>query len=179
MLYIGRYIVIMEQCTKQHKGKLIEEAIKATDFQMKAVAEKLGITRNTLYTKLQAKELDDSFIIHISNIIHYDFSNIFPEIYAKAERKIKDNPQQLYENIDKPCNIADELPYYQNRYKHPYFVDLQALNEKYLKLMEDYYKLLKILTLLANNNELIGVKKEIMEFLENESKEEFSFPFDK
>ena len=38
--------------------------------------------------------------------------------------------------------------------------------------MEDYTKLLKILVVLANNNELEGVKQEIITFIDHQERED-------
>lgn len=54
----------------------------------------------------------------------------------------------------------------------PYFIRLEKLNKKYLRLMEDYTKLLKILVVLANNNELEGVKQEIITFIDHQERED-------
>ncbi|MBX9890552.1 MAG: hypothetical protein K2X94_04745 [Amoebophilaceae bacterium] len=144
MLFEAAYIVSM----KEHKGKIVEEAIKNSGYQMKALAKKLGIARNTLYTKIKEAQLDDAFIIKIGNIIHYDFSISFPNLQVD-QGEVQDH-QGIYSHA---------------AYKNPDFIELQLLNKKYLKLLEDYTKLLKLLILLANSNELTGIKKEITEFL--------------
>ncbi|ROT47305.1 helix-turn-helix domain-containing protein [Candidatus Cardinium hertigii] len=141
---------------KQHKGKIVEEAIKKSGYQVKALAERLGIARNTLYTRMKEMDLDDSFILKIGKIIHYDFSIDFPALDTSQSSYVEE-PQVLYKSAG---------------YRNPDFTQLQELNRKYLKLLEDYNKLLKILILLANSNELMGIKKEIMEFLENEEKQD-------
>jgi transposase-like protein len=153
MLFEAVYIASMEE----HKGKIVEEAIKKSGYQVKALAERLGIARNTLYTKMREADLDNSFIIKVSKIIHYDFSLDFPNLYNTQNELIQaEDPKGIY-----------NLPAYRN----PDFIELQELDRKYLKLLEDYNKLLKLLILLANSNELMGIKKEITEFLENEEKE--------
>ncbi|CAH2559858.1 helix-turn-helix domain-containing protein [Cardinium endosymbiont of Oedothorax gibbosus] len=152
---------------EQHKGKIVEEAIKKSGFRMKALAKKLGIARNTLYTRLKEADIKDTFIIEIGKIIYYDFSNDFPGIYEKNEPKGNaESPGyepkgDRHEYIDESAIIRD-----------PHFTQLQALNKKYLKLMEDYNKLLNILIILANDNELVGIKQEIMAFIENEKQED-------
>ncbi|WP_419241689.1 helix-turn-helix domain-containing protein [Cardinium endosymbiont of Nabis limbatus] len=162
----------MEQLAEKHKGKIVEEAIKKTGYQMKAVAKRLGIARNTLYTRLKEAELEDSFIIRVSNIIHYDFSRDFPEVYKRVSAKFENSPERLYLDKSEGPGTSNELPHYNAQYKNPYFLELQKLNGKYLRLMEDYRKLLKILMLLANSNELPDIKKDIIEFIENEEKED-------
>ena len=141
----------------QHKGTIVAEAIKKSGYQMKALAEKLGIARNTLYTKLNEIELEDFFIIKVGNIIHYDFSIDFPHLAHKDKYTHVEEIQGSYKNLN--C-------------KNPDLVQLQELNKKYLTLLEDYNKLLKILILLANSNELMGIKKDIMQFLDHEESDE-------
>ncbi|WP_243518512.1 helix-turn-helix domain-containing protein [Candidatus Cardinium sp. cBcalN1] len=149
---------------EQHKGKIVEEAIKKSGFRMKALANKLGIARNTLYTRLKEADIKDSFILAIGRIIHYDFSNDFPGIDQKNENKYRFNAEapdyELKENNYKLSSDSAVI-------KDPYFDKLQALNKKYLNLMEDYNKLLQILILLANDNELIGIKQDIVGFIKN------------
>ena len=72
---------------EQHKGKIVEEAIKKSGFRMKALASKLGIARNTLYNKLKEADIKEAFIIQIGKIIHYDFANDFPNIHAKIKTR--------------------------------------------------------------------------------------------
>jgi len=141
---------------KEHKGKIVESAIKKSGYQMKSLAKRLGVARNTLYTKLKEAELDDVFIVKIARIIHYDFSIDFPQLAAQLSLNQVEENDGIYGN---------------NLYRNPDFVELQLLNKKYLKLLEDYNKLLKLLILLANSNELVGIKKEITEFLELDEKE--------
>lgn len=139
---------------KQHKGKIVEEAIKKSGYQMKALAKKLGIARNTLYTKLKDADLEDIFITRVGNVICYNFSIDFPNL-ADREAAYMEESSSIYREA-----------------KSPDYVQLQELTKRYVNLLEDYNNLLKILILLANSNELVGIKKEITEFLEREEKEE-------
>lgn len=149
---------------EQHKGKIVEAAIKKSGFRMKALANKLGIARNTLYTRLKDAHIKDAFIIEIGKVIHYDFSNDFPGIYKKNVKQ--DNAEKPdYTPKGDGYKYSDELHAMMG---DPYFVRLQKLNKKYLRLMEDYNKLLKVLMLLANNNELAGITQEIMACIKNE-----------
>ncbi|CCM10151.1 Putative uncharacterized protein [Cardinium endosymbiont cEper1 of Encarsia pergandiella] len=169
---IVTYIAFMEQLTEKHKGEIVKKAIKKTGYQMKVVAERLGIVRNTLYTKLKQAELEDSFIIRVGNIIHYDFSDVFPEVYKRVAAKFTNSFERIYPDKSVVVPDADELPLYDHLYKNPYFFKLHALSEKYIKLMEDYDKLFKVLILLVNNNESVDLKKEMIKFIENERKED-------
>ncbi|WP_339044041.1 helix-turn-helix domain-containing protein [Cardinium endosymbiont of Tipula unca] len=157
MLLKAIYIAYMEQ----HKGKIVEEAIKKSGYQMKALAERLGIARNTLYTKIKEAELDDAFIIKIGSIIHYDFFIDFPHLSnCEIPHYNNNNNEEIQGAYRNPGS------------RNPDFIQLQELNRKYLRLLEDYNKLLKILILLANNNDLMGIKKEITEFLSDEEQDD-------
>ncbi|MGI2257490.1 helix-turn-helix domain-containing protein [Candidatus Cardinium hertigii] len=153
---------------EQHKGKIVEEAIKKSGFRMKALASKLGIARNTLYTKLKKADIKEDFIIQIGKVIHYDFANDFLNIDAK-NKKQDNGERRHYVPEGDGCKYSDESS---GMISDPYFIRLQKLNKKYLRLMEDYHKLLKILIVLANNNELVDVKQEIMTFINNEERED-------
>ena len=157
---------------EQHKGKIIEAAIKNSGFRMKALANKLGIARNTLYIRLQEPDVKESFIIDIGKIIHYDFSNDFPGIYERNQDQDQDQDQyniqfSNYRSKGNGAKLIDES----KMIKDLNFGKLEALSKKYFRLMEDYNKLLKVLIILANNNELTRIKQEIMDFIQNDAQE--------
>lgn len=143
---------------QEHKGKIVEEAIKKSGYQIKALAERLGIARNTLYARLRGGVLDDAFIEKVGKVIHYDFSIDFPEMVRHRE-----NANRVEDGAG---------TYHLASSRNPDVAAYGTLDKKYLKLLEDYNKLLKLLILLANNNELAGIKQEISDFLDKESNED-------
>ncbi|UWW97439.1 MAG: hypothetical protein NMK33_02655 [Candidatus Cardinium sp.] len=152
---------------EQHKGKIVEAAIKKSGFRMKILAKKLGIARNTLYIRLKEADVKDSFIIEVGKIIHYDFSNDFPDIYRKNE---------VQDHIEPPDykfkgNVARLIDESNALIRDSNLVKLEALNKKYLRLMEDYNKLLKVLILLANDNDVMNIKQDIIQFLKSDAQE--------
>lgn len=164
-------MALMEQLIEQHQGKIIQQAIKKAGFRMQMVAQRLGMARNTLYITLKKASLEDWFIIHVGNIIHYDFTKVFPEVYQRVDAKISDYRQEIDLNKSLVSHIADDAPTCDHPYQNAYLIQLETLREKYIKLMEDYYKLLRILTLLANSSQVAGLKREIMELIENEEED--------
>ena len=135
----------------QHKGEIVEAAIKQSGYQIKALARELGIARNTLYLKLKHADLDNSFIARIGQIIHYDFASAIKDWSPQDGAYARDTKMDYHAPIHKQDYVA-----------------YQKLHNKYLQLLEDYNKLCKLLVLLANNNDIAGIKKEIAEFLEEE-----------
>lgn len=130
---------------KKHRGEIVEDAIRKSGFPIKKLAERLKISRNTLYNRFREPDLSYKFILAVSNIIHYNFSADFPELEASANE------------------LGEELPTYSERNT----VELLKLEKKYSGLLERYNKLLNILIKLANTNELGMLRKEILRFLED------------
>lgn len=79
-----------------------------------AIAEKLGMARNTLYRHLDTPNLSLDIILNIGKIIKYDFTNEIPQLKELAKKK----------------KTADEL-------------DIDYWRDKYVTLQDDYIALLK------------------------------------
>lgn len=130
---------------EKHRGAIVEGAIRKSGFSFKKLAERLGISRNTLYNRFKEPKLNYEFIIAVGNITHYDFTIDFPELQEEA-------------------NALNERPVsYINRDA----VELLKLEKKYIGLLERYNKLLGFLARLSNTNELRTLRKEVYHFLEN------------
>lgn len=67
----------------QHKGELVEAAIKQSGYQVKPLVRKLGIARNTLCFRLKNANLDNGFIARIGKIMHYDFALAIKDRFSK------------------------------------------------------------------------------------------------
>jgi hypothetical protein len=131
-----------------HRGQTVEKVIRRSGYPITKLAKKLGISRNTIYNKFSNADLDYHFIMEIGSIIHYDFTISFPEIKEENEQK-EDIP---FRSIDRET------------------AELWKAEAQYIGLLEKYTKLLSILAKLANENTLNGLKKEILEFIEQVEK---------
>ena len=127
----------------KHRGEIVEQAIRRSGFSMKRLAERLKISRNTLYNRFKESELGFEFIMRVSNVIHYDFTHELPEI--KKEQ----------------IESGEGASYYIERST----AELLKLEKKYTDLLERYNKLLSILIRQANNNDLQPLRQEIMQFM--------------
>ncbi len=132
----------------QHRGQTVEKIVRRSGYSLTKLAKTLAISRNTLYNKFDNPDLGYSFIVEIGNIIHYDFSVDFPEIKNEVE---------LASDIH--LGSIDRTA-----------VELLKIEEKYIRLLEKYTKLLGILVRLSNEFELHALKKVILEFMEEEEK---------
>lgn len=115
-----------------HRGKIVERIVRKSGYSITKLAERLGISRNTLYNRFAAPQLKYRFIIEIGAIIHYDFTFDFPEI--------KDRPE--WSNAKAPF-----VPYEANK-----AAELWRMEGKYSHLLEKYDKLLTIVMKLADEN---------------------------
>ena len=128
-----------------HRGEIVEETVRKSGYAIKALAERLSVSRNTLYNRFRDPSLSYEFIAKVGNIIHYDFVKQFPAMEIERQE-------------------SGELP--------PTYMDRQTaeilkLDKKYIALLEKYNQLFRILARLANENELKPLKQEILSFMEN------------
>lgn len=59
---------------KVHEGKRIENAIRSSGMSITIVAQRLGVTRRTLYNYFELSSLDPRLVNRIENIIHLRIS---------------------------------------------------------------------------------------------------------
>ncbi|MHB9147168.1 MAG: helix-turn-helix domain-containing protein [Candidatus Amoebophilus sp.] len=133
-----------------HRGHIVEKIVRKSGYSLTKLAEKLGISRNTLYNRFDNANLGYRFIMDVGNIIHYDFTLDFPEI-KKESSLISDYSMAVPKREDRAA-------------------DLWRIEGKYTHLLEKYTKLLGILVKIANENELHTLKKEIVNLLEKETR---------
>jgi plasmid maintenance system antidote protein VapI len=121
----------------KHRGEIVEYIVRRSGYSIKALAEKLHVSRNTLYNKFREHDLSYDFIVRVSDVIHYDFTIDFPEIKTSF-------------SLDKDPRTAE----------------LWRLEQKYTQLLENYNKLLTFLIKISNDHNLERLKKDIDQFLE-------------
>lgn len=105
--------------TMQHRGEIVERAIRQSGYPISTIAKKLGRSRRWMYLMFDNTQIDLETVIAIGNIIHHDFSDEIKELSSINTNTVAD-PENAYNNQSKE--------YWKN---------------KYLKLLEDYNELLK------------------------------------
>ncbi len=103
----------------QHKGEIVEKAIRESGYSITKVVEKLGKSRRWIYHLFQNPNAPIDFILEIGKIIHYDF---YSEIEELKPRVHSHTPRTSNEDC------------------------VEYWKTKYYKLMEDHHKLLKMHT---------------------------------
>lgn len=103
----------------QHRGEIVERAIRQSGYPISAIAKKLGKSRRWMYLMFDNNQIDIETILQIGNIIHHDFSDEIREMNSINTNSFAD-PENQYNNQT-----------------------TEYWKDKYLKLLEDYNELLK------------------------------------
>ncbi|MEM9417185.1 MAG: helix-turn-helix domain-containing protein, partial [Bacteroidota bacterium] len=117
---------------RQHRGEILEAVVRRSGYSLKFLADRLGISRNTLYNRFKEHDLSYDFILQVGGIIHYDFTYEYPEIKTTF-------------------SLA----------KNQHAAELWRLEQKYRRLPERYNKLLSFLVKTANDYYLDKLKQEV------------------
>ena len=122
---------------RQHRGAVVEAIIRRSGFSIKVLAERLGVSRNTVYNKFREQDLSYEFIAKLGDVVRYDFTADFPELKTTI-------------SFDKGQHMAE----------------LWRLEQRYARLLERHHRLLTFLVKVANDYNLAWLKKEIDQFLD-------------
>ncbi|MCC9135425.1 helix-turn-helix domain-containing protein [Pontibacter silvestris] len=126
-----------------HKGEVIREAIKSSGVAIGVVAEKLGVSRKTLYNKFKEANIPYSFILRLGEVIHYDFSQDFPNLSKNVKKDVNPQAQNTTGNLLLPFD-GGTTPQKEN---NPNALkesesELVTLQRKYITLLEKFNELL-------------------------------------
>lgn len=103
----------------QHRGEIVERAIRKSGYPISTIAKKLGKSRRWMYLMFDNSQVDIESIISIGKIIHHDFSHEIKEL-----------------SVVNPDSFSEQESKY-NKQNKDYW------KNKYLKLLESYNALLK------------------------------------
>ncbi len=111
----------------EHRGEIIEQAIRKSGMPLATIARKMGKSRRWLYLLFQNPQVSLDIVEQLGKLIYYDFSN---EI-------------QLLKNYN---TVSDEQ---QINYKDS---EVTIWKEKYFILMEEHLELLRKLAVFEKMN---------------------------
>lgn len=127
--------------TGVHRGETIKEAIKSSGVAIGVVAEKLGVSRKTLYNKFKESSIPYSFILKIGEVIHHDFSHEFPHLSKNVKKEAPKPQAPASNNLLLPFDGAPQEPYKPHNLKECE-EELVKLQRKYIALLEKFNELL-------------------------------------
>ncbi|RNI27625.1 hypothetical protein EFA69_16030 [Rufibacter immobilis] len=110
-----------------HKGEILEKAVRESGIRIADLAKKLRISRGTLYNRFEEYNLDWSFMSEVGKIINKDFSYLFtdiPKSVSNLNNDVQDNAQEFKTLSD--CTK-----------------ELLATQRKYIALLERHNQLLE------------------------------------
>ena len=102
----------------QHKGKILEKAVRQSGMPLTKLSIKMDKSRRWIYNAFENENLAIDYILEIGNIIHYDFS-------------------EDLEDLKKYKEAADHFGTMPNSNQTDYW------KNKYLNLLEKYNELLE------------------------------------
>jgi ABC-type dipeptide/oligopeptide/nickel transport system ATPase component len=108
----------------EHRGEIIEKAIRNSGIPLTSIARKVGKSRQWVYLLFQNPNVSLNVVIQIGKIIYHDFSGEIKGLSAETS------------------HLND--PFGQK------FNEEQSWKEKYFLLMEEHLKLLKKLSKESN-----------------------------
>jgi phage repressor protein C with HTH and peptisase S24 domain len=110
-------------------GKQLRKALKANELTMEAAAEKLNISRGTLYNYIKLEELDADFVQNVQDKLGIDLNpDPIPFIEQRRNNKLNDDPY-LVPFVDVPAQAGYTKAYQQRDYiaslkKYPILPDV-------------------------------------------------------
>ena len=114
--------------TMQHKGEIVEKAVRQSGFPLTKLARKMGKTARWLYYIFENTNVPIDYILEIGNIIHYDFTDEIAEL--KRFKGANTNNQLLIDPASPFGGRKDEVTYWKDKYLQV----LESYNEMLLKL---------------------------------------------
>ena len=105
----------------QHKGEIVEKAVRESGYSITKLAVLLGKSRRWVYDAFQNRNLSIDVILEIGKVIFYDFSNDLLEL-KRFKINTQDSAQFTYQ-VDETT-----AEYWKNKY-----LDLL---EKYNRVLE-------------------------------------------
>lgn len=104
----------------QHKGEIVEKAIRESGYPITKLAKKLGKSRRWMYHVFENPSVSIDHILAIGKIIHHDFYSEINELKVQSRE---------FNDIRTTYNVDESDPVY--------------WKNKYFNLLEDYHLLLK------------------------------------
>lgn len=108
----------------QHKGEVIENAVRESGYSITRLADKLGKSRRWVYQIFEKPNVSMEYILLIGRAIHHDFSN---DIKGLKEYRQSTQADTWHDPSGEFFTDGEKAEYWKN---------------KYLILLEEYNKLL-------------------------------------
>ncbi len=109
-------------CIMQHRGEIVERAVRHSGMPLTQLAKKLGRSRRWIYNAFENPMLSVELIVQIGKLIHHDFSDEIDGIQRNPQIS-SDPPVRYTRETDE-----NSVEYWKNKYL--------ILLEKYNDMLE-------------------------------------------
>ena len=69
----------------KHYGQIIEKVIRRDGYSISELAKLMHVNRQSIYNWFSKKRLKSDIIFRIGEVLSYDFSKEFPELFREGE----------------------------------------------------------------------------------------------
>ncbi len=97
----------------QHKGEIIEKAVRESGFSITRLAKRMGKSRRWVYQIFESRTVPVDYVLEIGKIIHHDFTEDIKELKTY---KVSMARQMLSEPVQAFGNDKEEVEYWKNKY---------------------------------------------------------------
>jgi predicted transcriptional regulator len=94
----------------EHKGEIVENAIRQSGHSLTDIAKKLNISRRHLYNLFEKIHIDHDTILQIGKIINHDFTI---EIKGFAHYRAEEPYEKYLSELEK---VREEVEVWKNKY---------------------------------------------------------------
>lgn len=97
----------------EHKGEIVEKAIRQSGYPITKLAKKIGKTARWMYYQFENNNMSIDYILQIGECIHYDFSNDIKEL-----KKYNVSNNNVLVNKPEPTYLKkqDTVDYWKDKY---------------------------------------------------------------
>lgn len=105
----------------QHRGEIIEAAIRKSGYSITNLAKKIGKSRRWMYLMFDNPNVSLDYVIRIGYLINHDFSEEIDKLRPFNQDEVKEAPASYHKDM----------------------MDAAYWREKYFELLEEYHQLTK------------------------------------
>jgi predicted transcriptional regulator len=105
---------------KVHRGRILEEAVKASGIPVTSIKTMVGVSRRTIYVWFEKEDLEMKHMAAVGNVIGVDFAQYF----TPDEIKMKDL-------------VLEGKPAYTNASLEKCKEEVQTWKDKYIQAIEE------------------------------------------
>lgn len=141
-----------------HDGEILNSLLKELGFKKKILAQKLGISYNSVTNMLRQDVIKNERLIDVGKALRFDLTHKFPRL-----KKIPEGSELSYFNED-PGQLLNVVQEVKSEYKKHQKIEADLhLEINFLKERID-----SLQTLVDAKNEIIESQKQLIESLRNE-----------